>query len=196
LAAANIRNNSRQSPCIVNPPDLIDLRDCGYGDVDRHRCVVANYWGLVTGCFSVVCIKKHASCNLNTFLCLLEQAVAQLPLPTVLAMVTKQTLTTNFINWMPIVGVILNHVGSILLAFSLNKTTKMLSTSITALEHLKDTLLSKGDIVSFTGMDIHRNKAVKNSKILTLIGLLLLVLGFTLQLLPLQFPPGREKIIW
>jgi hypothetical protein len=115
---------------------------------------------------------------LNTFLCLLEQAVAQLPSPTVLAMVTKQTLTTNFINWMPFVGVILNNVGSILSAFSLNKTTKMLNTSITALEHLKDTLLSKGDIVSFTGMNIHRNKAVKNSKILTLIGLHFISCGF------------------
>jgi hypothetical protein len=59
--AYNSKNNSRQSPCIVNPPDLIDLEDCGYGAVDRHRCMVAYYRGLVAGCCSVVCIIKHAN---------------------------------------------------------------------------------------------------------------------------------------
>jgi hypothetical protein len=96
---------------------------------------------------------------------------------------------------MPIAGLILNTAGSILLAFSLNRTTKMLNTSITALEHFKNTFLNKGDVISFTGMDIHRSKAVNNSKTFTLVGLLLLVAGFILQLLPLIFPPGREKII-
>jgi hypothetical protein len=35
-------------------------------------------------------------------------------------------------------GLTLNTIGSVFLAFSLNRTTKMLNTSVTALEHFKD----------------------------------------------------------
>jgi hypothetical protein len=83
-------------------------------------------------------------------------------------------------------GLTLNTVGSIFLAFALNKTTKMLDTSITALEHFKDTYLSGGDVLSITGMDSHRNKALKKSRRLTNIGLTLLVLGFVLQIISLS----------
>ncbi len=82
-------------------------------------------------------------------------------------------------------GLTLNTIGSIFLAFALNKTTKMLNTSITALEHFKDTYLSGGDILSFTGMETHRNKALKLSRCLTNIGLILLILGFVLQIISL-----------
>jgi hypothetical protein len=82
-------------------------------------------------------------------------------------------------------GLILNIIGGIVLAFSLNKTTKMLTTSITALEHFKDTYLSGGDILSFTGMDTHRKNALKNSKNMTNLGLILLILGFVLQIFSL-----------
>lgn len=82
-------------------------------------------------------------------------------------------------------GLTLNTIGSIFLAFALNKTTKMLNNSITALEHFKDTYLSGGDVLSFTGMDIHRKIAFKNSRLLTNIGLSLLILGFVLQIISL-----------
>lgn len=82
-------------------------------------------------------------------------------------------------------GLTLNTIGSVFLAFALNKTTKMLGTSITALEHFKDTYLSGGDVLSFTGMDTHRNKALKKSSSLTNIGLTLLILGFVLQIISL-----------
>lgn len=82
-------------------------------------------------------------------------------------------------------GLTLNTIGSVFLAFSLNKTAKMLDTSITALEHFKDTYLSGGDVLSFTGMDTHRKKALKNSKSVTNIGLTLLILGFILQIISL-----------
>jgi hypothetical protein len=82
-------------------------------------------------------------------------------------------------------GLTLNTIGSIFLAFALNKTTKMLDTSITALEHFKDTYLGGGDVLSFTGMDTHRNKALKVSRRLTNIGLTLLILGFVLQIISL-----------
>ncbi len=83
------------------------------------------------------------------------------------------------------VGLCFNTIGSIILAIALNKTTKMLNTSITALEHFKDTYLSDSDILSFTGMDTHRKKALNNSKRLTNIGLSLLILGFVLQIISL-----------
>lgn len=82
-----------------------------------------------------------------------------------------------------IVGLVLNTVGSVILAIALNQTTKMLDTSITALEHFKDTLLSGGDVVSFGGLDKHRKSALKNAKWLTNAGLTLLVVGFVLQLI-------------
>lgn len=82
-------------------------------------------------------------------------------------------------------GLTLNTIGSVFLAFALNKTTKMLGTSITALEHFKDTYLSGGDVLSITGMDAQRNKALKNSRSLTNIGLTLLILGFVLQIISL-----------
>jgi hypothetical protein len=82
-------------------------------------------------------------------------------------------------------GLTLNTIGSVFLAFSLNRTTKMLNTSVTALEHYKDTYLSGGDVLSFTGIDIHRNRALKNSRILTNIGVTLLILGFVLQIISL-----------
>lgn len=91
-------------------------------------------------------------------------------------------------------GLTLNTIGSIFLAYSLNKTTKMLDTSVTALEHFKDTFLSGGDAISFTGMDIHRNKALKTSRLLTNIGLLLLILGFLLQIMSLTINQTSNRL--
>jgi hypothetical protein len=47
-----------------------------------------------------------------------------------------------------IIGLSLNTLGSFVLAFALNKTTKMLDTSITVLEHFKDTYLAGSDVLS------------------------------------------------
>jgi len=84
-----------------------------------------------------------------------------------------------------IIGLTLNMVGSIFLAYSLNKTTKGLDNSITALEYFKDTYLAGGNVLSITGMDKHRKKDIKNFQMLTSIGLVLLIIGFALQLLPM-----------
>ena len=75
--------------------------------------------------------------------------------------------------------------GSGVLAFALNKTTKMLHSSITALEHFKDTSLNFGDVVSISGMDRQRKIALSNSNKLTNIGMILLIFGFILQILSL-----------
>ena len=86
-------------------------------------------------------------------------------------------------DYIAISGLILNTIGSIFLAYSLNKTTKMLDTSVSALEHFKDTLLSKGDVLSFTGLDEHRKNAFKKTKNFTTIGLCFLIFGFILQII-------------
>ena len=54
-------------------------------------------------------------------------------------------------NWIAILGLVLNTIGSVLLAISLNRTLKMLDSSINALEIFNDTLVSKRDIVSIVG---------------------------------------------
>jgi hypothetical protein len=91
----------------------------------------------------------------------------------------------NFVDILNLAGLTSNTIGSAILAFSLNKTTRRLDTSITALELFKDTYLSSGNILSFTGMDEHRKKALKNSKGLTKVGLTLLIAGFILQIISL-----------
>lgn len=87
-------------------------------------------------------------------------------------------------NWIAIIGLIFNTVGSILLAISLNRTLKMLDSSIKALELFKDTFLDKGDIVSLTGLDTHRENAIKKDKQRMAWGLIFLIIGFILQLIP------------
>lgn len=81
-------------------------------------------------------------------------------------------------EYFAIIGISINVVGSVLLAISLNSIIKAYNSSITALEHFKDTLVDGGDVVSFTGLDKHRKNALKNNRSLTVIGLLMLIIGF------------------
>jgi len=88
----------------------------------------------------------------------------------------------NFSTYLNFIGLTINIIGSIFLAISLNKIIKAYNSSITALEHFKDTLLSGKDVLSFTGLDMQRKNALHNNKTLTQIGLVMLILGFVLQL--------------
>jgi hypothetical protein len=85
-------------------------------------------------------------------------------------------------DYISIIGISINVFGSVLLAISLNSIIMAFNSSITALEHFKDTILNGGDIVTFTGLDKHRKNALKNNKSITQIGLVMLILGFVLQL--------------
>jgi hypothetical protein len=82
-------------------------------------------------------------------------------------------------------GLILNTIGSILLATSLNSTLQMLDVSIRALEVFKDSLLAEGDIASIENLDKNRERAKKNDRNFLVIGLLMVIIGFILQLLAL-----------
>lgn len=86
-------------------------------------------------------------------------------------------------DFLALLGLSLNLIGSIILAFSLNKTIEMLGTSISALEIFKDTYLNRGDIVSVEGMDKHRKRVFNKAKGMTNFGLTFLILGFVLQIL-------------
>ena len=88
-------------------------------------------------------------------------------------------------NYIPIAGLILNPIGSIVLAFTLTKTIKIFDTSITALELFKDTYLSKENVISLTGMDSHRKNVKKKSSLYTKVGLAFLIIGFILQIVAL-----------
>lgn len=86
-------------------------------------------------------------------------------------------------DYYAIIGLSINIIGSVFLAISLNSIIKAYNSSITALEHFKDTFLGGKDVVSLTGFEKHRKNALKNNKTLTGIGLVMLIIGFILQLL-------------
>lgn len=86
-------------------------------------------------------------------------------------------------NGLAIFGLILNTIGSTILAFSLNRYIRMINTSITALEAFKDTFLEGGDILSFTGLEDKRKEVSAKSKIWTTFGVWCLILGFVIQLI-------------
>ncbi len=86
-------------------------------------------------------------------------------------------------DYYSIIGLSINIIGSIFLAISLNSIIKAYNSSITALEHFKDTILEGENVVSYTGLDKHRKNALKDNKALTAIGLVMLIIGFILQLL-------------
>jgi hypothetical protein len=88
-------------------------------------------------------------------------------------------------NLISIIGLSLNTLGSFILAVSLNKSMKMINASLLAIEAFKDTYISGGDILSFIGMDEQRTKVFRKSKNTTIGGLILLMIGFLLQLLSL-----------
>lgn len=85
-------------------------------------------------------------------------------------------------DYLAIIGISINIIGTFLLAISLNKIIKTYDFSITALEHFKDTLLSGGDIASFQELDKHRKNALTNNKKFTQLGLILILIGFVCQL--------------
>jgi len=82
-----------------------------------------------------------------------------------------------------VVGLSVSIIGSIILAVSLNKFLKMIDSSILALELFRETFLSNGNVVQITGMEKHRNHTKTKAARNTLIGLVLIILGFVCQLL-------------
>jgi hypothetical protein len=54
----------------------------------------------------------------------------------------------NFSAYLNLFGLIINIIGSIFLAISLNKIIQAYNSSITSLEHFKDTFLSGKDVLA------------------------------------------------
>ena len=84
-------------------------------------------------------------------------------------------------------GLSFNLTGTIIISFSLRKYFKSVDNSFLALEQSIESIssmLNNQQLNAFitAGMDIHRKKGQKQIAAFTFIGLLLIVLGFALQI--------------
>jgi hypothetical protein len=84
-----------------------------------------------------------------------------------------------------LIGLFLNAIGTIFLAFALNRTISMFNTSFTALETTNTTLFSGGDVINFKGLGVHRKSAMRKAKNLTWAGLFFLFSGILFQIISL-----------
>jgi hypothetical protein len=88
--------------------------------------------------------------------------------------------------WLNLIGLVSNIAGTIFLAYSLDKYLKMMDGSINALEVFTEAYATPGqNIPVITGMDKHRDKARKGSGKWTRYGIVLVIIGFSLQLIAL-----------
>lgn len=88
-----------------------------------------------------------------------------------------------------LVGLAANLIGTIMVSFAGGLYFRLVDTSLGALETTVHTFLSGQQIVpAFTGLDLHRARAMKRSKRAVVVGLLLIALGFALQLIAMLLP--------
>ena len=93
--------------------------------------------------------------------------------------------TTELIN---LLGLNLNIIGTIMLAISLNKYLTSLHASIAFHDLTIKSILKKEQTVKYAdGLDDILRKGTKSSKVRTTIGLIIIVVGFILQLIPILF---------
>lgn len=57
-----------------------------------------------------------------------------------------------------LLSLLLNAIGTIFLAFALNRTISMFNTSFQALETTNKTVFGGGNIFNFTGLGVHKKK--------------------------------------
>jgi len=81
-----------------------------------------------------------------------------------------------------LIGITLGLLGTIILAFSLNRLLKSFDSSIKALEIFKETITQKNTI-DIIGLDKHRAIANSKSKKNVIMGLLFIIVGFVFQLI-------------
>jgi len=90
-------------------------------------------------------------------------------------------------QFLAILGLIFNIIGCVILASTINKVIRAFNSSFTALELFNDTIINRGDITAFNGLDSHRNIAISNYSKLTKLGLIILLIGFVLQLISIFY---------
>jgi hypothetical protein len=85
-----------------------------------------------------------------------------------------------------IVGLSLNFIGALIVAFSAGLYFRLVDVSIGALETTIQTLLGQSPGVPvIKGLDVHRQTAMRRGTIRLWFGLLLLAAGFAVQLIAL-----------
>jgi hypothetical protein len=80
-------------------------------------------------------------------------------------------------------ALVINLFGTIVLTFSISSYMHALSCSVLALEEFKDTYLSGGHIMNFTGLDRIRIKSQKKSKAWTYIGVMMVIASVAAQIM-------------
>ena len=83
---------------------------------------------------------------------------------------------------MDILALLLNFIGTIILAFSTGTFFKWISLSLNAHETSIQTMLSNGNILNVSGTTKHLDDTLKKSGIWMILGVLFLVSGFGIQL--------------
>lgn len=83
-----------------------------------------------------------------------------------------------------IIGLVLNIIGTIILAFSLNAFLNAVKLSLKAVEIERLSKISHKPRLIITGTDNHLTKGEKKSNALLKFGITLVILGFILQLIP------------
>ncbi|MDT3697440.1 MAG: hypothetical protein ROY99_13740 [Ignavibacterium sp.] len=90
-----------------------------------------------------------------------------------------------------IFSAISGFIGTILLAFSVNPVFKSIKGLFKIMEMVNDSNVRNFDQIVLTGMDRHlENFSFKVSKRLVYIGLLFIILGYILQIIPLFINKG------
>jgi hypothetical protein len=84
-----------------------------------------------------------------------------------------------------VIGLILNILGTIILAFSLTAFLKAIKLSLNAieLERLSEIHPTKPSL-KVTGTDVHVKNGERKSNFLLWLGIILVILGFIFQLIP------------
>lgn len=96
----------------------------------------------------------------------------------------KIGVTINQNQTFQIIGLLSNFLGTVILAFSANSYFRWLNLSIFAHETSINTIIGKGDVI-LAGTDKHSNSSQKQSKKWMMLGIVLIVIGFAIQLVPI-----------
>lgn len=90
-----------------------------------------------------------------------------------------------------VTGLIANIAGTVILAFSLNSYIRSMRLAINAHELFMLTFGSPTGTYAFTGTDVHMNRGRKKASFFSWLGIILVVIGFVLQLYAYMLPAAQ-----
>lgn len=81
-----------------------------------------------------------------------------------------------------IIGLLANLIGTLILALALGKYYKWINNSLDVHELFIDSYSNNKDVIAVTGTDRHRANTYKTAKKWMVLGIIMILLGFALQL--------------